>query len=161
MKLLVNDEAKPKFFKPRPVPFLLRDKVEKELDDLQAKGIISPVQISAPIVPVLKQNGKLRICGDFKLAINQAAPTEVYPHPRIEELFTNLAGEELFSKLDMSNAYLQLPLYEDSRQYVMINTTRGLFQYNRLPFGVSSAPAILQRYMETHAGTSWCVRLYG
>ncbi len=60
-----------------------------------------------------------------------------------------MAGGKLFSKLDMSNAYLQLPLDEDSRQYVTINTTRGLFQYNRLPFGVSSAPAIFQRYMET------------
>lgn len=152
VKLMVDDQAKPKFFRPRPVPFLLREKIEMELDDLQAKGIISPVQSSpwaAPIVPVLKQNGKMRICGDFKLTINQAAPREVYPLPRIEELFANLAGGKFFSKLDMSNAYLQLPLDEESKRYVTVNTHRGLFQYNRLPFGVSSAPAIFQRYMET------------
>ena len=49
----------------------------------------------------------------------------------------------------MSNAYLQLPLHDESKQYVTVNTHRGLFQYNRSPFGVSSAPAIFQRYMET------------
>ena len=49
----------------------------------------------------------------------------------------------------MSNAYLQLPLSDESKQYVVINTHRGLFQYNRLPFGVSSAPAIFQQLMET------------
>lgn len=55
VKLLVHENAKPKFFKPRPVPILLKDKVTKELEDLQAKGIISPVQSSpwaAPVVPV-------------------------------------------------------------------------------------------------------------
>ena len=74
---------------------------------------------------------------------------ESYPIPRVEELFTNLIGGKHFSKLDLAQAYLQLPLSERSRQYVTINTTKGLFQYNRLPFGVSSAPAIFQRCMET------------
>ena len=49
----------------------------------------------------------------------------------------------------MSNAYLQLPLDAASKCYVTINTHKGLFQYNRLPFGVASAPAIFQRYMDT------------
>ena len=58
--------------------------------------------------------------------------------------------EESYSqKLDMSNAYLQLPLDEDSKTYVTINTHKGLFKFNRLPFGVSSAPTIFQCYMET------------
>ena len=50
-----------------------------------------------------------------------------------------------FSKLDLSHAYSQLPLGEESKQYVLINTHRGHFRYNHLPFGVSSAPAIFQR----------------
>ena len=152
VRLTVHDQAKPKFFKHRPVPYMLREKVDRELYDLQAKGIISPVQSSpwaAPIVPVLKQNGKMRICGDYKLTINQAAPREVYPLPTVEELFANLSGGEFFSKLDMSNTYLQLPLHDESKQYVTVNTHRGLFQYNHLPFGVSSVPAIFQRYMQT------------
>jgi len=54
-----------------------------------------------------------------------------------------------FSKLDMSQAYQHIPLDKNSRKYVVINTHRGLFQYNRLPFGVSSAPGIFQRVMES------------
>ena len=152
VRLILRDDAQPKFYKPRPVPFSLREKVEKELANLQELGVISPVQSSpwaAPVVPVLKKNGKIRLCGDFKLTINQASPIETYPLPRVDELFSNLAGGKYFTKLDMSNAYLQLPLHPESRQVVTINTHRGLFQYNRLPFGVASAPAIFQRCMDT------------
>ena len=118
---------------------------------MQSKGIISPIKYSdwaAPIVPVLKKNGKVRICGDYKLTINQAAPTETYPLPRIEELLAAMSGGKYFSKLDLRDAYLQLPLVTASKQYLTINTHRGLFQYNRRPFGVASAPAIFQRHME-------------
>ena len=80
VKLKVDANAQPKFYKARSVPLALKSKVE--LADLQFKGIISLVKHStwaAPIVPVLKKNGKVRICGDYKLTINQAAPTETYP----------------------------------------------------------------------------------
>ena len=149
---LVVDETSPKFHKARPVPFVLKKKVETELDRLQELGIISPVQYSkwaAPVVPVIKQDGSVRLCGDFKVTINQVLRVESYPLPRVDELFANLAKGKYFSKLDLSQAYLQLPLAPKSREFVTINTSKGLFQYNRLPFGVSSAPAIFQRCMET------------
>ena len=150
--LIVDDKVKPKFLKPRTVPFTLRDKVEKELNRLEQQGIISPVQHSqwaAPIVPVVKKEGSVRICGDFKTTVNQACLADSYPLPRADELFSDLSGGKYFTKLDMSNAYLQLPLSDSSKQLVTINTHKGLFQYNRLPFGIASAPAIFQRTMET------------
>ena len=55
-------------------------------------------------------------------------------------------GGKYFSKLDLANAYLQIPVEEGSREYF---THKGLFQYNRLPFGVASASAIFQRAIET------------
>ena len=67
----------------------------------------------------------------------------------MEELLASLSGGNLFSKLDMSQAYLQLPLDEESKEYVTVNTHKGLYRYNRLPFGISSAPSIFQRTMET------------
>ena len=67
----------------------------------------------------------------------------------MDELFASLAGGRYFSKLDLSNAYLQIELEEELKKLVTINTPKGLFQYNRLPFGISSAPAIFQRCMET------------
>ena len=81
--------------------------------------------------------------------MNKYAKTEEYPLPRIEDLFAALSGGQEFTKLDLANAYLQLPLEDKSRQYVTINTHKGLFKYNRLPFGVASAPAIFQRTIES------------
>jgi hypothetical protein len=113
---------------------------------------VEPVQFSrwaAPIVPVLKADGTARICGDYKLTVNQVSKLIEYPLPRVDDLFATLAGGKLFTKLDMSNAYQQLLLDEDSKQYVTINTHKGLFKYNRLVFGVASSPAIFQRTMDT------------
>ena len=151
-KLFVDAQAQPAFYKARSVPFALRQKVEAELDRLEKQGVITPVQFSdwaAPIVPVVKRDGTVRICGDYKLTVNKAAKLEVYPLPRIEDLLTSLAGGKSFTKLDLSHAYLQVRLEETSQQYVTVNTHRGLFRYQRLPFGVASAPAIFQRLMET------------
>ena len=81
--------------------------------------------------------------------MNSVAQNEVYPLSQIEELFTAMASGKIFSKLNLSHACLQLQLDEALQEYVTINTHRGLYRYTRLPFGVSSAPAIFQRTMET------------
>ena len=125
--------------------------MEEELDRLQKQGIIKPVDFSdwaAPIVPVLKKDGSLRICGDYKLTVNKAAKLETYPLPRIEDLLTSPAGGKTFTTLDLAHAYQQVELDKDSRKFVTINTHKGLFEYTRLPFGVASAPAVFQRTME-------------
>ena len=54
----------------------------------------------------------------------------------------------MFTKLDLSQVYLQLPVDEDSKDLLVINTPKGLFRYNRLPYGVSVAPAIFQSVMD-------------
>ena len=133
-KIHVDPNATPKFYKARSVPFALQAGVEEELERLQKQGIIEPVQFSdwaAPIVPVVKRDGKIRICGDYKVTINQSAKTDKYPIPRIDDLFASLSGGKRFSKLDLSHAYQQLKLDDESRQYVTINTHKGLFTYNR------------------------------
>ena len=141
VKLYIKENAKPKFYKPRSVPYILKSKVDEELDRLQKEGIISPVQYSewaAPIVLVVKQDGNIRVCGDYKLSTaNQAAHVETYPLPRIEDLFVQLSGGQTFTKLDLSQAYLQLEVEEECKKYLTINTSKGLFQYNHLPFGVA------------------------
>ena len=152
VKFYLEEQAKPQFLKARPLPLALRGKVAEELDKLQAEGIIVPTRFSkwaAPIMPVVKGDGSIRICGDFKRTINKAARTEIYPLPRIEELFACLSGGQTFTTLDLSHAYLQLELEEESQELVTINTPKGLFKYTHLPFGVASVPAIFQRTMES------------
>ena len=151
VQIEVDPAVQSKFCKARNIPYLLRDKVDFELDRLEREGIISPVQNAswaAPIVPVVKSDGSIRICGDYRLTVNRAARLDTYPIPRFDDLMVKIAGGKVFSKLDMSQAYAQLCLDEASRKYTVINTPRGLFQYNRLCFGVSAAPGIFQRQME-------------
>ncbi|XP_038590459.1 uncharacterized protein K02A2.6-like [Micropterus salmoides] len=150
-KIYVDKDARPKFFKARPVPYAMRGRVEAELDRLIAQDLIEPVKYAewaAPVVPVLKPDGTARLCGDYKLTVNQVSKLEHYPIPRIEDLFARLSGGQKFTKLDLSHAYHQIPLDEEAKRYVTINTHKGLFTYKVLPFGVSSSPAIFQRTME-------------
>ena len=151
--LHVDPNASPKFCKARTVPYAMQELVEKELDRLVDEGILEPIQFAewaAPIVPVLKSDKKtVRICGDFSQTVNKAAKVDAYPIPKIRDLFAKVAGAKKFSILDLSQAYQQVQLNEQSRKYVVINTHRGLFQYNRLPYGIASAPGIFQRVMES------------
>ena len=150
-KIHIDPQASPRFCKPRTVPYALRGRVEQELDRLERDGIITPVEFSewaAPIVPVVKTDGSIRICGDYKVTVNQAAKVDTYPLPRVEELFASLAGGKKFTTLDLAHAYEQITLEEESKKFVCINTHKGLYAYNRLPFGVASAPSIFQRTME-------------
>lgn len=109
---------------------------------------MSKVQLAdwaPPIVPVLKNDGKaVRICGDVKLTVSQATKVDKYPVPKIQDLFAKVGGGKKFTKLDLSQAYQQVKLDEASKAYTLINTHRGPFRYNRLPFDVASAPSNFQ-----------------
>jgi hypothetical protein len=151
VKLRLKPNAIPKFCKPRPLPFSLKLKVEKELEKLTKENIITPVSSSdwgTPIVPVPKLNGSIRLCGDFKITVNPNLEIDRYPIPRIEDLFATLQKGETFTKIDLSQAYLQCPLDNESRKMCTISTHKGLFMYNRIPYGIASAPSIFQRIME-------------
>ena len=125
--------------------------MERELQRLDDKGIIYKVSGSdwaAPVALVPKKDGSLRVCGDYKTTVNPCADVDQYPLPTMEDFFATLAGGQVFSKIDLSHAYQQVQLNEDSLKYLTINTHKGLYCYKRLSLGVSSAPAILQRTMD-------------
>ena len=150
--ILIDPQATPRFFKARPVPYELRDRIEDELTNLEKQGSICPVVFSewaSPIVPVVKTDQSIRICRDYKVTINKVSLLDPYPLPRIEDIYAQLSGGDLYSKVDLSNAYLQVPLDEKSQAYVTINTTRELYTYNRMHFGIKSSSAIFQRIMDT------------
>ena len=110
---------------------------------------------------MVKKNGAIRIC-DFKTTVNQFLIAESYL-PRVEEIFGNLSGGKYFTKLDISSAYLQLPLTESFREFLTINTHMGVvfFQFNRLPFRITSAPSIFQHKIATLFRAQLSVYLYG
>lgn len=150
--LEVNADARPIFCKPRPIPFAWKDKVEAQLNNLVQIGMLEPVENSdwgTPLVPILKPSGDIRICGDYKVTINKHLIDYKYPLPRIEEIFATLQGGELFSKLDLANAYNQLVLDESSQDLCTWSTHLGVFRMKRLPFGIKTAGAIFQKTIET------------
>ncbi len=151
VELTVNKE--PEFHKARPVPYAIRDSVEKELNKMVDEGVlkrVSTASCAAPIVAVPKKNSeRIRVCGDFSVTYNSCADVVQYPIPRIEDLHAALQGCKTFSVLDMSQAYHQIPIAEDSHKYLTINTHCGLFQFTRLPNGIHSGPALFQRTMDS------------
>ena len=143
----LREGAVPSFHKPRVVPYALREQVNKQLDNLVESGILKKVDYSewaTPIVVVPKSDGGVRICGDYKVTVNRFIEEQTYPLPNVEDIFASLSGKKYFTKLDLTQAYQQLQLDEISKQYLTINTQKGLYQYQRLPYGVSSAPPIFQ-----------------
>ena len=150
VKIELQEGAEPKFMKARPVPYALKKPVEKELERLVEMGVYEPVPHSrwaTPIVAVEETN-KLRLCGDYSNTVNPRAKSDNYPVPKTEDLLATLSGGEKFSKLDLTGAYHQLLLEEESRECLTINTHKGLFQPRRLVFGVHLASGVFQRHIE-------------
>ena len=147
----MDPDYKPKFCEARPVPYALNERIEKELERLVKEDIYEPIQYSkwaAPVVPVLKDDGTVRICGYYKQIINQTSLYDKYPVPKTEDLFATLNVWERFSELDLSHAYQQLLLSPESRPPLTVNTHKGLFHPKRLQFGIHSVSGIFQREME-------------
>lgn len=151
VKLTIKSDSTPKCLKARPVPYAIKPKVEMELDRLEKTGVLKKVSVSewaTPIVPVMKKDGSVRICGDFKVTINPVLTVEQYPLPLIDDLFAGLAGGKKLSKIDLCQAYLQMHVDPVSQELLTIVTHKGLYRYQRLPFGITSAPALFQRAMD-------------
>ena len=147
----IADKTMLKFCRARPVPIPMKEKIHKELDRLEKNGIITPVSSSryaSPVVWVAKKDGSLRMCADFKVHVNNSIKSDSYPLPTIESIFAGLENSKKFAKLDLKEAYWQVPLDKAARTICMINTTKGLYQFNRLPKGMKNSSSIFQRVME-------------
>lgn len=99
----------------------MKPKVDAELKHLEREGILYKVKFSdwaTPIVPVVKPNGTVRVCGDYKSTVN--------PLPRVDGVFAKLAGGQRFTKIDLKQAYHQMEVEEESQKYLRINTHQEL-----------------------------------
>ena len=130
----------PRFYHPRSIPYALGSRVDQSLEKLVCEEILEAVQFAeweAPIVPVVKRDGSIRICGDYKLTVNQIAQVDTYPLPLVQDILASFANGKSFTKLDLAHAYQQLSLDNDSRSYMTRNTHQRLFHYTCLPVGVA------------------------
>ena len=149
--LVLKEDYCPIFHKAYSVPFTLQRKVEEELNKMVEEGVLVPTKYSewaSPVVIVEKENGSVRLCLDGKATLNKYLSMEHYPLPKIEDIFAKISDWKLFCKIDLSGACLQVKLFESAKQICTINTSKGLINYTRMPFGIHTAPAIFQSIID-------------
>ena len=135
---------------PRNIPLPLRPKVQEELVRMENLGVISRVREPTPwcaaMVVVPKASGAVRICVDMK-PLNENVLRENHPMPKVDTTLAQLTGATIFSKLDANSGFWQIPLAPESKLLTTFITPYGRFCFNKLPFGISSAPEVFQRQM--------------
>ncbi|XP_058023852.1 uncharacterized protein K02A2.6-like, partial [Ahaetulla prasina] len=147
----LDPQVVPIHLKARRVPFALKPKIDRELDKLVSQGILVPVdhvKWETPIVTPVKPDGSVRICADYKATLNKALQKSAYPVPVVQHLLHLLGQGQVFAKLDLAQAYQQLPVDSSTAEAQTIVTHRGAFKCTRLQFGVSVAPGLFQNLME-------------
>ena len=135
---------------PRRIPIPLLPKVKQELDRMTKLGVITevtePTEWCAGMVIVPKPNGQVRICVDLtKLNVNICRERHILPS--VETLLAQLGGAKHFSKLDANSGFWQIEMDPESSKLTTFITPFGRFKFNRLPFGITSAPEHFQRRM--------------
>lgn len=132
----LKKDAKPVFRKPHAIPFAFKNQVESELKRLEKEGVIEKINTSdwgTPLVPTLKSNGQIRICGNYKVTVNPVLEDYRYTIPRIEDIFPALRGGEED---------------EETSKLLAWSTHIGLFKVKRLSFGPKSACSVFQEKIE-------------
>lgn len=127
--------------------------VRKHLQELQNAGIISPSRspYASPIVVVRKKNGKIRMCVDYR-TLNRRTIPDQYTMPKIEDALHSLSGSKWFSVLDLRSGYYQVPMGPSDKEKTAFICPLGFYQFERMPQGISNAPATFQRVMERAVG---------
>ncbi|KAI2643768.1 Retrovirus-related Pol polyprotein [Labeo rohita] len=129
------------------------EEVKDHIRQLLEQGIISEScsPYSSPLVIVKKKDGNMRMCVDYR-QLNLKTRKDAYPIPRIEESLDALSGAQWFSTLDLASGYNQVEVAEKDRQKTAFCTPFGLYQFNRMPFGLCNSPGTFQRLMERILG---------
>ena len=133
---------------PRRQPMHLESKVEELIQNLLKSGVIRKCQSpwNTPLVIVGKPDGSIRMCLDFRL-LNSVTEKFSFPMPDMQLLLDCLSKSKIFSSIDLGQAYYQVKLHENSQIKTAFSTKEGQFCFNRLPFGLSTAPATFQKLM--------------
>ena len=124
--------------------------IEKQVAELQQQGLISEGKgaWSSPVVLVQKKDGSWRFCVDYR-KLNAVTSKDAYPLPRIDDSLDTLGHSRVFSPLDLTSGYCQVELDADAKEKAAFVTRSGLYEWEVLPFGLTSAPSTFERLMET------------
>lgn len=132
----------------RKIPPSQWQDVRKLLTEMEAEGVIRPSKspYASPVVIVTKKDGSLRLCVDYR-KLNSCSTRDAFPLPRIEEALEALGNAKYFSTLDLTSGYWQVEVAEQDKHKTAFSTPMGLYEANRMPFGLQNAPSTFQRLM--------------
>ena len=150
-------DAKPIKLGMRRTPIHFINEEDQLLQRMLDAGVIRPSSSSWAAAPVLvrKKDKTVRWCIDYR-ALNNITKKDVYPLPLMSECIDALEGNIWFSKLDANSAYWQIPMHPDSKEKTAFRTRRGLFEFEKLPFGLSNSPSTFMRAMNlVLRGLNW------
>ncbi|XP_049880106.1 uncharacterized protein K02A2.6-like [Pectinophora gossypiella] len=151
VEIPINKSVQPVMQPYRRIPIPIEEKINQKIKELLDSDIIEEVNEPSPwvspIVPILKDNGEVRVCVDMRRA-NAAIQRENHPLPCMEHLLPKIKKAQYFSKLDIKNAFHQIELHPNSRYLTTFITSSGLYRYKRLMFGVTCAPELFQKILE-------------
>ena len=143
--------------RPRRLPVSQIEAVDKELDKMEAEGIIeaSDSPWSSPLVIVTKKNGDLRVCVDYR-AVNEVMRKSAVPLPKIQECLDSLSGSKYFCTMDLAQGYYQVAMHPDDKCKTAFTSRRGLRQFTVMPFGLTNAPGTFMHLMQlVLSGLQW------
>lgn len=142
--------------RPYRLPFSQRPILDKHLDELLEAGIIRPSTSpwSSPIIMVpRKDGGSPRMCVDYR-KLNKVLVHNSYPLPNINDILTSMHGAKVFSCIDLKSGYYQIEMEEADKEKTAFISHRSLFEFNRLPFGLASAPPVFQNLIQNVIGSA-------
>ena len=134
--------------RPYRTPLKNREVIEKAIDEMLDANIVrrSRSPWSFPVVIVDKKDGSKRFCVDFR-KLNQITKRNSYPLPLIDDILALLGNAKFFSSLDLKSGYWQVLMDEKDKEKTAFACHKGLYEFNKMPFGLSNAPAIFQELM--------------
>src|SRR4051794_10180098 len=136
----------------RPYKMAPRELAElkTQLEALLEKGFIRPSSSpwGCPVLFVTKKDGTERMCVDYR-PLNLATIKNKYPQPRINDLFDQLSGATVFSKMDLRSGYHQIKIRKEDIPKTAFTTRYGLYEYTVMSFGLTNAPATFMRLMNS------------